>query len=694
MEGEAKVRREMEEGEGFARRTRGLVDLKNCSGMNRAAIILASNGAFALTLPIPPMARLLDSINSPADVKKIPLNDLPQLAQEIRDELISVLAKTGGHLGPNLGVVELTIALHTVFDTPTDSFVFDVSHQAYVHKLLTGRRERFNTIRQPGGLNGFMLRTESEHDSFGAGHAGTALSAALGMATARDMKGGSEHVVALCGDAAFTCGITYEALNNISTHTKRLIVILNDNEWSIDKNVGAIAKYLTDIVTNPRYANLHKSMEKLAQRFTGETGKQLALKAEGVLKGLISTGHRPSVIFEEMGLSYYGPVDGHDLPTLIRMLDFAKHHERPLLLHVLTKKSKGFDIGVAKQKKYHGVGPNTYDPQKGVETAASGPKTYSQVFAETMIKLADMNSKVVAITGAMPNGTALDLFQPKHPDKYYDVGIAEEHAVLFASGMATKGFKPFCAIYSTFLQRAFDQIVHDVCLQNLNVVFCMDRGGLSGDDGPTHHGLFDISYLRCIPNMTHLDASNEDELADMLFTALHHDGPIAIRYPRGVGPGVAVKAKPALIPIGKAEVVKHGTQAVVLGLGALLPMALEVAKELEAKGYSTAVINPRSVKPLDVDTISFFARSADVVVTMEDHVLAGGFGSAVLEELSALGIQVPVVRIGWPDAFVEHGKPDALRAKAGISVAATVEKALPYLKKAKPAAKTAPQVVA
>jgi 1-deoxy-D-xylulose-5-phosphate synthase len=640
------------------------------------------------------MARLLDSINSPADVKKIPLSDLPQLAQEIRDELIAVIAKTGGHLGPNLGVVELTLALHTVFDTPTDNFVFDVSHQAYVHKLLTGRRDRFNTIRQPGGLNGFMLRTESEHDCYGAGHAGTALSAALGMATARDLKGGKEHVIALCGDAAFTCGITYEALNNISTHAKRLIVILNDNEWSIDKNVGAIARYLTEIVTNPRYENLHKGMEKLAERFTGETGKQLALKAEGILKGLVSTGHRPSVIFEEMGLSYYGPIDGHDLPTLIRMLEFAKHHEKPLLLHVLTKKSKGFEIGIEKQKKYHGVGPNTYDPEKNVETTASGPKTYSQVFAETMVKLADMNSKVVAITGAMPNGTALDLFQPKHPDKYYDVGIAEEHAVLFAAGMATKGYKPFCAIYSTFLQRAFDQIVHDVCLQNLNVVFAMDRGGLSGDDGPTHHGLFDISYLRCIPNMVHLDASNEDELADMLYTALHHDGPIAIRYPRGTGPGVAVKPKPELIPIGKAQVVKHGTQAVVLGLGALLPMAQEVAKELEAKGCSTAVINPRSVKPLDIDTISFFARSADVVITMEDHVLAGGFGGAVLEELSAKGIQVPVVRIGWPDAFVDHGKPDALRAKAGISVAATLEKALPYLKKAKPDTGAAPQAVA
>jgi 1-deoxy-D-xylulose-5-phosphate synthase len=629
------------------------------------------------------MARLLDSINSPADVKKLPADQLPVLAQEIRDELIAVLAKTGGHLGPNLGVVELTIALHRVFNTPTDSFVFDVSHQAYVHKLLTGRRDRFNTIRQAGGLNGFMLRTESEHDSYGAGHAGTALSAALGMATARDLRGGTESIVALCGDAAFTCGITYEALNNISDHTKRLVVILNDNEWSIDKNVGAIAKHLTNIVTNPRYENLHRSMEKLVERFTGETGKNLALKAEGVVKGLLSTGHRPSLIFEEMGLSYYGPIDGHNLDTLIHTLEFAKHHEGPVLLHVITQKSKGFEIGMSKQKKYHGVGPGTYDPEKNVETVASGPQTYSQVFANTLIKLADMNSKVVAITGAMPNGTALDLFQPKHPDKYFDVGIAEEHAVLFAAGMATKGYKPFCAIYSTFLQRAFDQIVHDVCLQNLNVVFCMDRGGLSGDDGPTHHGLFDISYLRCIPNMVHLCPTNEDELSDMMFTALHHDGPIAIRYPRGNGPGVAIKAKPALIPIGKAEVVKHGTQAVLLGLGALLPMAMEAAQQLEAQGYSVAVINPRSVKPLDGDTIAFFARAADVVVTLEDHVLAGGFGSAVMEELSARGVVVPVVRIGWPDVFVDHGKPDALRERYGISVKATVEKTLPHLQKAK-----------
>jgi 1-deoxy-D-xylulose-5-phosphate synthase len=397
----------------------------------------------------------------------------------------------------------------------------------------------------------------------------------------------------------------------------------------------------------------------------------------------------PSVLFEDLGLRYYGPIDGHDVTTLIRTFEFLRTQREPVLLHILTQKGKGYAPALAQPAKFHGLG--RFEPKTG-RTAPVPAPTYSEIFGKTLTKFADTNNKIVAITGAMPTGTGLVHFAAKHPDKYFDVGIAEEHAVLFAAGLASKGFKPFCAIYSTFLQRAFDQIVHDVCLQNLNVVFCMDRGGLSGDDGPTHHGLFDISYLRCIPNLVHMCPTNEDELADMMFTALHHDGPIAIRYPRGNGPGVAVKAKPALIPIGKAEVVKHGTQAVLLGLGALLPMAMEAAKQLEAQGYSVAVINPRSVKPLDGDTISFFARSAEVVVTLEDHVLAGGFGSAVMEELANRDIQVPIVRIGWPDHFVDHGKPDALREKDGISVANTVAKALPYLQKAK--AKGAAAVVA
>src|SRR5215472_8596740 len=496
------------------------------------------------------MATILESIDSPEQVRKLTLSELEQLAAEIRERLITVLSTNGGHLGPNLGVVELTIALHCAFHSPADKFLFDVSHQAYVHKLLTGRQDRFHTIRTPGGLNGFMLRNESPHDAYGAGHAGTALSAALGMAVARDKTGGKEHVVAVAGDAAFTCGITYEALNNIAHHTKRLIVVLNDNEWSIDKNVGAIASYLHGIVTSPRFDHLHEQAGRFVERLGGRTALHMARKAEEMGKGMLW----PSVIFEELGLRYYGPIDGHDVATLIKTFEFLKAQDRPVLLHVLTQKGKGFPPALEKQKKFHGLGP--YDPETG-ETKPLAQRTYSEVFADTLVKLADMNDKVVAITAAMPNGTGLDRFQPKHPDKYFDVGIAEEHAVLFAAGLAAKGFKPFCAIYSTFLQRAFDQVVHDVCLQNLPVVFCLDRGGLSGDDGPTHHGLFDISYLRGIPNIVHMVPKDEDDLVDMLFTAIEHRGPVAIRYPRGAGPGAPQKAKPRALPIGKSELLSQ-----------------------------------------------------------------------------------------------------------------------------------------
>jgi len=620
------------------------------------------------------MSNLLDSIESPADVKNLSIPELEQLAAEIREELITVLSKTGGHLGPNLGVVELTIAMHFVFETPKDHFVFDVSHQAYVHKLLTGRRREFHTIRTPGGLNGFMLRTESPHDCYGAGHAGTALSAALGMAVARDKARGTEHVVALAGDAAFTCGITYEALNNIAHHTRRLMVVLNDNEWSIDKNVGAIAAYLNKIVSNPRFDYLHERAGLLMEKVGGKIARRMARKAEEAAKSMLW----PSLIFEELGLKYYGPVDGHDIATLIKMFEFLKTQDRPVLLHVLTQKGKGFEPALQKQKKFHGLGP--YDPETG-ETAPSGQRTYSEVFADTMVKLANMNDRVVAITAAMPNGTALDRFQPIHPEKYFDVGIAEEHAVIFAAGLATKGFRPFCAIYSTFLQRSVDPIVHDVCLQNLPVVFCMDRGSLSGDDGPTHHGLFDISYLRGIPNLVHMVPKDEDELADMLFTAMQHNGPIAVRYPRGVGPGKAVKDVPRALPIGKAELLQHGEhdRVAIFALGAMVPMGQEVARKLEGEGISAAVINARFAKPLDTEMLEFYARSVDVILTIEDHVLRGGFGSVVLEELSNLGLNTPVARIGWPDQFIEHGKPDALRAKYGLTADAAIAKLRPYL---------------
>jgi 1-deoxy-D-xylulose-5-phosphate synthase len=634
------------------------------------------------------MSNILETIKSPADVKKLSLTKLETLAAEIRERLIIGVSKTGGHIGPNLGVVELTIAMHYVFDTPKDSFVFDVSHQAYVHKLLTGREDRFHTIRQPGGLNGFMLRTESEHDSFGAGHAGTALSAALGMAVARDMSGGSEHIVALAGDAAFTNGISFEALNNIASQTKRLIIVLNDNAWSIDKNVGAIAEYLHKIVTNPTIVGLHDRATGLIERFGGKTAAHLARKAEEAAKGLIG----PGMLFEEFGLSYYGPIDGHNLPNLIETFKFLKQQNKPVVLHAITQKGRGFQPALEKQKKFHGLGP--YDAMTG-ETKPSGQKTYSEIFAESLTKLASANEKIVAITAAMPNGTALDLFRPVHPTRYFDVGIAEEHAVLFAAGMATKGYKPFCAIYSTFLQRAFDQVVHDVCLQNLPVVFCMDRGSLSGDDGPTHHGLFDISYLRSVPNLIHMVPKDEDELQDMMYTAMLHDGPAAIRYPRGTGPGTAVKEQPVALAIGKAEVVYtgdgtgdangregqdfNGHDIAIFGLGAMLPEAMRLAGMFEREGLSVAVINPRFAKPIDRVCVDQFGRRAGLLITLEDHVLAGGFGSAVLETVSTLELSVPVIRIGWPDEFIEHGKVEALRAKYGLTAEAAFAKAKPYL---------------
>jgi 1-deoxy-D-xylulose-5-phosphate synthase len=622
------------------------------------------------------MSNLLETIHSPADVKKLTIPQLSELAEEIRERLIVGVAKTGGHIGPNLGVVELTLAMHYVFDTPKDSFVFDVSHQAYVHKLLTGREKLFDTIRQPGGLNGFMLRTESEHDSYGAGHAGTALSAALGMAVARDMSGGKEHIIALAGDAAFTNGISFEALNNIAAQTRRMIIVLNDNAWSIDKNVGAIAEYFHKIVTNPTVSSLHDRAADLLEKYGGKTARHVVRKAEEAAKGLIG----PGMLFEEFGLSYFGPLDGHNLPLLIETFKFLKTQNRPVVLHAITQKGRGFQPALEKQKKFHGLGP--YDAETG-ETKSAGQKTYSEIFAESLTKLADSNEKVVAITAAMPNGTALDLFRPHHPKRYFDVGIAEEHAVIFAAGMATKGYKPFCAIYSTFLQRAFDPIVHDVCLQNLPVVFCMDRGGLSGDDGPTHHGLFDISYLRSVPNLIHMVPKDEDELADMMYTAMLHEGPSAIRYPRGTGPGVAVKAQPVALEIGKAEVVRDSGRAdvAIFGLGAMLPEAVRLAEMLEREGFAAAVINPRFAKPVDRECVAKFGESCGLLITLEDHVLAGGFGSAVLETLNGLEVQVPVVRVGWPDEFIEHGKVEALRAKYGLTAEAALERARLYLSK-------------
>ncbi len=619
--------------------------------------------------------RLLDGIRSPADVKALREEDLPQLAQEVREELIKVLSQTGGHLGPNLGVVELTIALHRVFDTPKDKFVFDVSHQGYVHKMFTGRLDRIHTMRQYQGLNGFLLRTESQHDCYGAGHAGTALSAGLGMAVGRDVRGTNEDVVVIAGDAAFTCGISYEALNNAKSQTKRFIVVLNDNEWSIAKNVGAIASYLNNIVTNPTYAHLHDKAGRFIKMIAGKTALHLAHKVEEGVKNLLV----PSVIFEELGLRYYGPIDGHDIPLLIRTFEFLKTQDEPVLLHILTKKGKGYEPAIAKPDKFHGLGK--YKIESG-ETAPAPTPTYSEIIGKTLAKFADNNQKIVAITGAMPSGTGLGFFQAQHPDRYFDVGIAEEHAALFACGLATQGLKPFLTIYSTFMQRAYDMIIHDIALQNLNVALCMDRAGLSGDDGPTHHGLFDIGYLRHVPNIVHMQPKNEDEFVDMLWTmANYNSGPIAIRYPRGSGTGAKPKDAPKLLEIGKAEVVQHGRDVAIFGLGNMFEMAEEAARALEAQGISVALINPRWIKPIDTGTLEFFARSVEVICTVEDHVLHNGFGCAVMEHLHSNQINTPVLRIGWPDQFIEHGSIPILRKKHGVTAEALVENVLLLLKR-------------
>ncbi|MBV8815699.1 MAG: 1-deoxy-D-xylulose-5-phosphate synthase, partial [Verrucomicrobia bacterium] len=617
----------------------------------------------------------LSRIDSPRDLKRLDEDDLAFLAQEIREELISVLSQTGGHLGPNLGVVELTIALHRVFDTPQDKILFDVSHQGYVHKLLTGRRDRFHTIRQYQGLNGFLLRTESEHDAYGAGHAGTALSAGLGMAVARDRRGGKESVVVVAGDAAFTCGTSYEALNNVADHTRRFIVVLNDNEWSIAKNVGAIANYLNRIQTNDAYSHLHEKAAKFVEVIGGKFAQQLAHKVEEGVKHLLL----PSVIFEDLGLRYYGPIDGHDIPLLIRTFEFLKRQQDPVLLHIITQKGKGYGPAIEKPDKFHGLGK--FKRENG-ETAKASTPTYSELLGQTLSKFADNNKKIMAITAAMPSGTGLFHFAARHPAQYFDVGIAEEHAALFACGLAAEGCKPFLTIYSTFMQRAYDMVIHDIALQNLNVALCMDRAGLSGDDGPTHHGLFDIGYLRHVPNMVHMQPKDEDEFVDMLWTmANYHQGPIAIRYPRGAGTGAVPKPQPKLLEIGKAQVVRHGQEVALLGLGTMFSLAEEIANRLEAEGVSVALINPRWIKPLDTGTIEFFARRVEVICTLEDHVLHNGFGCAVMEHLAEAQITTPVVRIGWPDQFIEHGSIPVLREKHGLTVEAGLEKIRPFLKK-------------
>ena len=625
----------------------------------------------------------LPEIRCPADVKRLTEKQLLLLPAKVRHDLIQTLSNTGGHLGPNLGVVELTIALHRVFDSPKDKFIFDVSHQGYVHKMLTGRWDKLSTMRQYEGLNGFLLRTESEHDCYGAGHAGTALSAALGFAVARDINGTDENVICVAGDAAFTCGPTFEAMNNVASSTKRFITVLNDNEWSIDKNVGAIARYFTALSTNTAFAHLHDKAAQFIEKIGGKAMRKLASKVEGSAKNLIL----PSVIFEEFGMRYYGPIDGHNLPLLIKTFEFLKTQTEPVILHIITEKGRGYEPALANPGKFHGLG--TYQIETG-ETEPSPTPTCSQIFAESLVKFAREDQKITAITAAMPGGTGLGLFKKEIPARYFDVGIAEEHAALFACGMAAQGLRPFLAIYSTFMQRAYDMIIHDMALQKLPVRLCMDRGGLSGDDGPTHHGLFDIGYLRHVPGLIHMQPRDEDEFVDMLWTMAHYEaGPTAIRYPRGAITGKAIKPKPQLLEIGTAEVVADGTDVALIGLGNMFSVAEQAKLKLEAMGYSVALINPRWIKPLDTVVLERYAKRCQVLCTLEDHVLHNGFGCGVIEHLHTAGLHTPVERLGWPDAFVEHGTPNILRAKHGMTADDCVRKVLRHLEAKRPAERTA-----
>ena len=606
---------------------------------------------------------ILGKIAEPADLKNLSDEDLSTLAEEIRHRIINVTSNNGGHVGPNLGVVELTLALHLAFDSPTDKFCWDVSHQGYVHKLLTGRNNKlFDDIRKDNGLSGFLNIFESPHDSFGAGHAGTALSSALGMCVARDLQHKDNHVVAIAGDAAFTCGITLEALNNIACTTKKFILILNDNEWSIAKNVGALSKYFNELITNPVYTRIHKEAESFLSNLPlGKSFMKFISKAKRDTKELLA----PSSIFEKLGIRYLGPIDGHDIQGLVQFFEFAKKSNEPIVLHLLTQKGKGFPVALEEPEKWHGSGPFDLKTGKSPVTNKSTPPKYQDVFGCCLAQLAKSDKKIVGITAAMPSGTGLDALQNTIPERFYDVGIAEEHAVLLAAGMATQGLSPVCAIYSTFLQRAYDPIIHDVCLQKLPVTFCLDRAGLSPNDGPTHHGLFDLSYLRCIPNAVIMAPSNEDELQDMIASGIAFQKPSFIRYPRGNGTGVKLKSTPTLLEIGKARLIQEGEEICFWALGSFLETAKEIADSITQKyGFTPTIVDPRFVKPLDEDLLREQASRHNVIITIEDNVLVGGFGTAVLEFIQTLDEKPLVQRIGWPDEFIEHGSSvNSLRKK-------------------------------
>ncbi|HED34985.1 MAG TPA: 1-deoxy-D-xylulose-5-phosphate synthase [Gammaproteobacteria bacterium] len=602
---------------------------------------------------------LLETISSPDDLRKLPETRLPQLADELRQFVIQSVAQTGGHLAAGLGTVELTLALHYVYNTPQDKLVWDVGHQSYPHKILTGRREQMSSIRQHGGLSGFPKRDESPYDTFGVGHSSTSISAALGMSMAARMRSSEQKTVAIIGDGALSAGMAFEALNHGGDTDTDLLVILNDNEMSISPNVGALSKHLSKIMSGKMYSTMRSGSKRVLEKISMW---DLAQRTEEHVKGMMM----PGTLFEELGFNYYGPIDGHDIPTLITMLHNLRAQSGPMLLHVITKKGKGYKPAEENPCLYHGLG--SFDPETGDKLDISSDKpTYTQIFSDWVCDMAEKDERLVAITPAMREGSGLVEFSEKYPGRYHDVGIAEQHAVTLAAGMACEKIKPVVAIYSTFLQRAYDQLVHDVAIQNLPVLFAIDRAGLVGADGPTHAGNLDLSYLRCVPNMLIMTPADENECRQMLTTGYQHNGPSAVRYPRGQGPGVEIDPKFKVIEIGKAEIRRQGQNIAILAFGSMLGEALIAAEEIDA-----TVVNMRFVKPLDIQTLKTIAESHQLIVTIEENVIAGGAGSGVNEYLLANKLQNRVINLGLPDHFVEHGSTQQLLAECGLDAAGII----------------------
>lgn len=620
--------------------------------------------------------KVLDRVNFPQDLKALSLEELKLLASEIRELIIETVSKTGGHLAPNLGVVELTIALHRVLDSPKDKIIWDVGHQCYPHKILTGRKDKFPTLRQYKGLGGFPKKEESAHDIFDTGHASSSISVALGLAEARDRQGRDEVIVAVIGDGSLTGGMAYEALNQTGHLKTNLIVILNDNEMSIASNVGALSSYLSRIRLDPAYNKLKHEIEEHIKKIpaVGEWMYEVGEHIKDSLKQFVV----PGMLFEELGFKYIGPIDGHDITSIEQNLNLARQVEGPVLLHLLTKKGLGYKPAEENPDKFHGVSP--FNIKTGESEDKNLPPTYTEVFGKTLTEIARIDERIIAITAAMSSGTGLNHFREVFPERFYDVGICEQHAVTFAASLALGGFLPVVAIYSTFLERAYDQVIQDVCLQKLHVIFALDRAGLVGEDGPTHHGVFDLSYLRHIPGLVLMSPQNGQELRHMLYTATKIASPVAIRYPRGRTEAEVDFLEPfKMLEIGKAEVLFKGKKVAILALGRMVEVSAKTAELLNKKGISCTVVNARFVKPLDETLITSLANSHEVIVTVEENSLLGGFGSAVLEFLNSASIQKPVLRLGLPDEFITHGAPEILLAKSGLNVegvAFSVEKFL------------------